>query len=100
VKFRPFNEAIQFVQTLGIKNQDGWKEYCRSGKKPEDIPSNPDKTYEKDWKGIGDWLGTGTIAPQDRIYKSFDEAKKFVHSLGLKSLAEWGKYCKSGKKPL
>jgi hypothetical protein len=98
-EFRPFQEARQFSHKLGLKSSGEWKSYCKSGKKPADIPSNPNLSYEKDWKGMGDWLGTGFIAPQNRIYKSFDEAKKFVHSLGLKSLAEWGKYSKSGKKP-
>ena len=30
--------------------------------KPQDIPSHPD-TYKDEWKGMGDWLGTGSIAP-------------------------------------
>ena len=48
---------------------------------------------------MGDWLGTGTIAPRLREYRSFKEARAFVRSLGLKSEAEWRAYCKSGKKP-
>jgi hypothetical protein len=43
-----------------FKNQKEWRDYCKSGQKPEDIPSNPDKTYKQEgWKGFGDWLGTG-----------------------------------------
>ena len=45
--------------------------------------------YKNNWVSYGDWLGTGFIAPQNRVYRSIDEAKKFVHSLGLKSHAEW-----------
>jgi len=33
----------------------------------------------------GDWLGTGAIAPRDRIYKRFVDASSYVHSLGLKN---------------
>ena len=40
----------------------------------------------------GDWLGTGTIAPQDREYRPFDEARAFVRSLGLKGQKEYGAY--------
>jgi hypothetical protein len=47
----------------------------------------------------GDWLGTGTIASFDREYRSFVEAREFVHSLHLKGQDEWFDYCKSGKKP-
>jgi hypothetical protein len=98
-KFRPFEDARQFSHKLGLISQAEWGKYCKSGKKPDDIPSNPNLSYEKEWKGFGDWLGTGSVAAQNRVYKSFDEAKKFVHSLGLKSVAEWDDYCKSGKKP-
>ena len=100
MKFRPFNEARRFVQRLGIKSQNSWREYCRSGKKPEDIPADPAKFYKNEWKGIGDWLGTGSISPQDRNYRSFKDAKKFVLKLDLKSYDEWRSYFKSGKKPV
>ncbi len=98
--YRSFIEARKFAHLLGLKGQLEWRQYCKSGKKPEDIPANPDSTYEnKGWKGYGDWVGTGTIAPRLRIHRSFEEARKFVHSLGLNSMQEWRRYCKSGKKP-
>jgi hypothetical protein len=88
------------VRGLGLKSVNEWLKYSRSGKKPADIPANPDRTYAKNgWSGFGDWLGTGTIAPQLREYRSFKEAREFVRGLGLKSRTEWKEYCKSGKKP-
>ena len=33
-------------------------------------------------------------------YRSFEEAKKFALTLGLKGQLEWREYCKSGNKPL
>ena len=56
--------------------------------------TRPDK-----WVGMGDWLGTGRVADQLRRYRSFDEARAFVHGLGLKSTVEWREYYTSGKKP-
>jgi hypothetical protein len=68
--------------------------------KPADIPSNPNQPYVKTgWTGWGDWLGTGTVATRLRQYRSFKKARAFVRSLGLKSGTEWGRYCKSDKKP-
>ena len=99
MKFRPFAEAREYVQSLGLKNVPEWREFYRTGKKPDDIPSTPEKVYEKEWKGMGDWLGTGTIAPSLKEYKPYLEAKEFVHKLGLKSYEEWLKYCASGEKP-
>jgi hypothetical protein len=48
---------------------------------------------------MGDWLGTGSIAPFLREYKSFEDARDFVRILKLKSGEEWKEYCKSGQKP-
>jgi len=77
-----------------------WYKYCKSGKKPEDIPANPDASYKnKGWISNGDWFGTGTVATYNKIYRTFPEAKKFIRSLGIKNQREWREYVKSGKKP-
>ena len=35
-----------------------WKSYCKSGKKPNDVPATPWSTYKnKGWKGLADFLG-------------------------------------------
>ena len=69
--FRPFSEAREYVRKLGLKSQTQWREYCNSGKKPEDIPSYPEAAYDNEWIGYGDWLGTGNVAPKDRNYRGF-----------------------------
>ena len=99
-QFRDFNDAKKFVQSIGLKNGKEWLEYCTSGNKPDDIPQKPARTYkDKGWEGFGDWLGTGRVADQDKQYRPYKDAKKFVQSLGLKGVKEWKEYCKSGKKP-
>ena len=78
-KYRKFESAKPFIQKLDLKSVNEWKIYCKSGNKPKDIPNNPDQYYkEMGWTGFGDWLGTGTVAPHKRQYKSFKEAKDFV----------------------
>jgi hypothetical protein len=99
-EYRPFKEARAFVRGLRLRSSNEWRDYCRSGKRPHDIPSNPDKVYENEgWVGFGDWLGTGTVATFLREYRHFKEARAFVHGLGLKSEARWREYCKLEKKP-
>jgi len=98
-QFRSFEDARKFVHSLKLKDSTNWINYCKSGKKPDDIPSDPRKVYKKEWKSMGDWLDTGVIASFNRTYKSFSNARKFVHSLKLKNGSEWKTYCKSGKKP-
>jgi len=96
-----FEEAKKFVHKLNLKTQKEWQEYCKSGNKPSNIPSSPKQVYKnKGWDGFGDWLGTGRTSLKNRVYRSFEDSKIFVHKLGLKSRKEWDEYCKSGKKPL
>jgi len=99
MQFRDFESARKFVHSLGLKSQTEWNVYAKSPHKPSNIPSNPQNTYKKQWKGWGDWLGTGRIATINMQYRDFESARKFVHSLGFKSQTEWRKYIKSGTKP-
>jgi hypothetical protein len=58
---RSFKDARAFVRSLGLKSASEWFAYCKSGKKPDDIPGHgkPYQTYANDgWAGMGDWLGT------------------------------------------
>jgi len=99
-QYRSFNSARKFTHNLKLKSTAEWRLYAKSGKRPDDIPTNPDKIYKNDgWIGMGDWLGTGFISTHDRKYRSFDDARKFVRSLGIKNQRDWTKYCKSGKLP-
>ena len=84
---------------LGLKNQAEWTAYCQSGTKPADIPRNANQVYRAEWRGFGDWLGTGTVATFDRSYRPFVEARTFVRALGLKNIDAWRAYCRSSKKP-
>jgi hypothetical protein len=99
VTFRPFSEARDYVRTLKLKNREEWYEYCKSGNKPDDISARPDVAYKKEWKGWGDWLGTGNVASFKREFLPFLEAREYVRSLGLKTWDEYRRWCKSGKKP-
>jgi hypothetical protein len=98
-EFRSFADARKFVHTLGLKNQREWGIFCKSGNKPENIPTSPSRTYKKEWESLGDWLGTGYVAHRNRKFRVFEESQKFVHLLKLKNVKEWNQYCKSGNKP-
>jgi hypothetical protein len=85
---------------LNLKCRPEWQEYCKSGCKPADIPANPHATYKNEgWISYGDWLGTGRIANQNKIYTTFVEAREFVHKLNLKSQRQYFNYCKNSNKP-
>ena len=110
--YRPFVAARAFVHSLGLKSDAEWSKFCagklpKIGQRPTDIPANPNVTYKDPGGGFswGDWLGTGAIGPRRREYLPFEEARVFAHSLGLKSSADWSKFCagklrtKKGQRP-
>ena len=98
--YRPFKEARAFVRGLGLQNQSMWYEWSKSDKLPSDIPADPKNYYQdKGWVSLGDWLGTDRIANQNRIYRSFEEARIFVRNLGLDNLADWRAWVKSDARP-
>jgi hypothetical protein len=92
-EFLPFNEARDLVRSLNFKNVTEYNKWSKT-ERPDNIPSNPDKEY-KEYKSMGDWLGTDRIANQNREFLSFDEAHKIVLSLGLKNQKEWNKWSKT-----
>jgi hypothetical protein len=98
-EYLSFQSARKFVHTLKLTNREGWKSYCKSGNKPDDVPSTPNQIYKKEWVGWGDWLGTGVIAYQNRNYLSYEKARDFVHKLKIQNTSQWREYCKSGNKP-
>jgi hypothetical protein len=58
----PFNKARAYARSLEFRNQKEWQKWATSGSRPNNIPSNPYKTYaEKGWVDWGDWLGTGNV---------------------------------------
>ena len=95
--WRPFEEARAFVQALELKNEEEWRAYCKSGDKPDDIPSNPRSSYSQEFKGLGDWLGTGNI--RNREWRPFEEARAYVRGLRLKNRDAWRQYSRSNDKP-
>jgi hypothetical protein len=99
VQYRPFDQARFFARSLGLKSREEWLEFARSGKLPSDIPIKPERTYaDKGWAGVGDWLGTGTIAAHLREYRPFGEAREFVRELRLNSAKAWRAYAKSSQR--
>ena len=96
-KWLPFEEARNLVHSLGLSSVKEWRLYTKSGSFDERLPKDPSKAYlQTGWKGFGDWLGTGTIAAQLKVYPPFEEARAVAVSLGLKSVKEWRSYKNSG----
>jgi hypothetical protein len=60
---------------------------------------SPNVAYADEWKGWGDWLGTGNVRNVD--WRPFADAREFARSLGFKGGLEWRTWCKTpGNRPL
>jgi hypothetical protein len=100
VPWRPFDEARAYVHGLGLKKQTDWNAWSKTGARPADIPSNPDDVYkDQGWISWGNWLGTGALGKQNRVWRSFEEARAFARGLGLTNVSEWMAWAKSPARP-
>lgn len=42
-EFLPFKKARKFAHKLGLKSRREWAVFCRSGQKPNNVPSQPNQ---------------------------------------------------------
>jgi hypothetical protein len=90
----PFGEVRELVHRFGFQSEEEWREWTdwEWWNPPPNIPKDPDVVYADDWKGFGDWLGTGRFLP-------YDEAREYTSGLGLKYYEGWVEYLNSGNRP-
>ena len=98
-KYRSYEKAKKYAQSLKLKNVKEWFQHTKYKNFPKDIPADVHRTYNKEFKGYGDFLGTGFIALYLRKYRSYEKAKKYAQSLKLKGEEEWFQHTKSKNFP-
>ena len=58
-EFLPFKKALLYARSLKLKSQKEWEAWCKSGARPANMPSSPDKptstTGGKGWALAGHW---------------------------------------------
>lgn len=86
-----YEDAKKFVQELKLKSNSEWRNFCGSGEKPKNIPTNPDRVYKnKGWKNWPDWLGSNTKPNKNPLLKfNRNEVQKILserlfETVGLK----------------
>lgn len=99
-KFLPFMESKNFAKSLGLKNEKEWRIYKKEFLLPENIPLKPEVVYKgKGWNGFVDWFGITKVTNINKTFRTFNEAREYVHGLKLKNNAEWRDFCKSDNRP-
>ena len=90
----PYNEASIYVRKLNLTSVS-WVHYAKSDLRPSNIPANPNKIYKnKGWTNWSDFLGTNY-----HQFKEFYDARRFTHSLNLKTKADWYSYWGKNNRP-
>ena len=98
--YRSFEDARAYVRTLGLKSKMDWNTWKKSGARPRDIPGNPETTYKSSgWTSYGDFLGYAEGQGARGSFRSFEDARAYVRTLGLKSQKEWKAWRKSDARP-
>jgi hypothetical protein len=94
-RWLPFEEAREFVRSLGLKDIHDWYAFSKGPHRPYNIPSAPCVVYRgHGWKGIKDWLGTN-----GGKWRPFKQARRYVRTLYLEGADGWNEFVKSGKNP-
>ena len=82
IKVRPYymsyKMALEYLsdKNLGISSKKQWEEYCKSGKKPDYIPENPDVLYKSyGWVSWKKWFKKINII-NDPFNKAFSGSGK------------------------
>ena len=98
-RFMSYENAVKYIRKKKIKNAREWKIFTKSKLFPKNLPVSLGTVYKNKYKGLGDFLGTGNIAPQKMIFDSYLNAKKIVKKYNIKSSNEWQKFSKSKQFP-
>src|SRR3972149_5359846 len=95
--WRPFEEARALARSLGLRSKPAWIAWAQSGARPADIPATPPYAYAgKGWVSWGDWFGTRN---RRGGWRSFEEARALVRSLGLRTQTAWEAWARGEARP-
>jgi hypothetical protein len=74
------------LEKLGVKSVSHFRILLKEKKVPTGIPSSPEDKYKRtgEWISWGDFLGTGTIADQKKIFLNYEEARNYLKKYELK----------------
>ncbi len=92
-----YEEAKKIVRTMCLKNSGEYKKVFEKMLKLKRLPKCPQEVYKNEgWVSWPVFLGNEQKSTK---YISYNEAKKYVNSLGLTSVGEWKQLCKQKKIP-
>jgi len=98
-KYVSYNAAKKIIKKYEISSRSQWITFTKGNQKPYQIPSSPRGFYKNEWKGWGDFLGSDTIAPQNKKFMSYKTAQNIITKKGISSWKEFNEFKKSSAFP-
>lgn len=104
-RFRLFEDAREFVKKLDLNGSQEWNDYAygrliqTKGKKPEDIPHDPELRYRNVWKGMSYWLGQTEIQGWLPYEEAVELVRAKMQQLELTGQKGWNKLRSSDNLP-
>ena len=95
----PFKDAKTFIQTQGIRTLIEFKKWSSSGQRLKNFPSTPHIIYKDQWTGWGNFLGTRNTANRKKEWMSFEDARTFIQTQGIRTSTEFQKWSASDQRP-
>jgi superfamily II DNA or RNA helicase len=99
--FLSYEEAKIKIHEYKFSTISDWKKFSRSVDRPQNIPSTPNKAYQKKgWVSWQDWLGNHSLKTQNIRYIKYQEAEKYARKLNLESRKNWVEFHKVNQIPI
>ncbi len=98
-----FEDARKFARSLKLTYRSDWFELHDKGKLPNDLTKYANERYsDQGWSGWSDFLGSTAALSglqKNKQMRSYEECKKFVRFLGIKTENQWREWNKNNKRP-
>lgn len=92
-----YSKSKKFVNELDLHSIKEWKEYCKSGSRPKQLPLAPKVTYKNEWEGWGSWIGYNG---RTKNFLNFEEARKIARTFNIRSFEDWVHFSTKGGRPI
>jgi hypothetical protein len=92
-----FEKAKEIIHSLNIKTVKQYYEAFKNKQIPKGIPRNPNREYGEQWTNWGDFLGTNTIAAQDKQFVTYEECQKYLLAQDIDSKEKFEKWRKNNR---
>ena len=97
VPYLDYEKAKEIVHTFKIKTNREWRGFIKENKLPLDIPRTPERVYKNEWISWPEWLGSDNVANKLKGFYTYDELKKIINELNIKSFLEFKRYMTNDK---